>query len=102
MGLRLSTIIAAAIAVAAGAAAADARPPHREQDGALRSLREGRILPLPVIEQMIMPRMPGFRYLGPELDLGSGRYRLKFMRGPQMVWIDIDAHDGRIIGRSGF
>ena len=100
MGLRLSTIIAAAIAVAAGAAAADARPPHREQDGALRSLREGRILPLPVIEQMVMPRMPGFRYLGPELDLGSGRYRLKFMRGPRVVWVDVDGRTGNILGLS--
>ena len=81
---------------------ADARPRDREQDAAFKATRDGRFVSLRLIEARIVPQMRGFTYLGPELDAGAGRYRLKFMRGQQMVWIDVDAHDGRIVGRSGF
>ncbi len=80
---------------------ADARPRDREQDAALRAMQEGRILPLRAIEGMILPRMRGFDYLGPELDVASARYRLKFMRGPQVVWVDVDGRTGQVIGHSG-
>jgi hypothetical protein len=95
------------LAALAGAAAfqgpAAARPPHeREQDEAFKGTRQGRFLPLRAIEDRIVPRMRGYSYLGPELDPGSGRYRLKFMRGPQVVWIDVDGRTGEILGRSGF
>ncbi len=53
------------------------------------------------IESMVVPRMRGFDYLGPELDTGSGRYRLKFLRGTQVVWIDVDARTGQVVGQSG-
>jgi uncharacterized membrane protein YkoI len=83
-------------------APADARPRDREQDAAFRATRDGRFLPLREIEGRIVPQMRGFSYLGPELDPGSGRYRLKFMRGPQVVWVDVDARTGEVLGRSGF
>jgi hypothetical protein len=83
--------------------AADARP-HRErgrdQDMAFQGVRDQRMLPLPAIEGAYVPRMRGARYLGPEL-IGEGRYRLKFMRDGQVIWIDVDARTGREIGRSG-
>lgn len=100
MLLRLPLMIAAAIGMAAPAAA-EARPPHREQDAALKGLKQGRILPLRAIEQMIVPRMRGSDYLGPELDVGSARYRLKFLRGGNVVWIDVDGRTGQILGHSG-
>lgn len=81
--------------------AADARPPHREQDAAHRAMQEGRILPLRAIEAMILPRMRGFDYLGPELDVASARYRLKFMRGPRVIWVDVDGRTGQILGHTG-
>ena len=80
---------------------ADARPRDREQDAAYRATQEGRFVPLRVIEGRIVPRMRGADYLGPELDAGSGRYRLKFMRGGEVIWIDVDARTGEVIGRSG-
>ncbi|MFN3389229.1 MAG: hypothetical protein ACK40O_09860 [Allosphingosinicella sp.] len=95
-------LLLAAFGMSAAAAPADARPRDREQDSAFRETREGRFLPLREIEQRIVPQMRGFTYLGPELDAEAGRYRLKFMRGPKVVWIDIDARDGRVLGRSGF
>jgi hypothetical protein len=89
-------------AALAAAAPASARPREREQDTAFKATQAGRFIPLRNIEARIVPQMRGFAYLGPELDAGAGRYRLKFMRGSQMVWIDVDARDGRVVGRSGF
>jgi hypothetical protein len=86
----------------AALAPADARPRDREQDKAFRGTQQGRIMPLRLIEARIVPRMPGFDYLGPELSPGGDRYRLKFMRAAQVVWIDVDARTGEVIGRSGF
>ena len=71
----------------------------RDQDRAYRATRDGHSMPLPKIEQRVMPFMGGAYYLGPEL---KGRtYRLKFMRGGRVIWVDVDAATGRIIGRSG-
>jgi hypothetical protein len=95
-------LLIAAFGVTAALAPADARPRDREQDAAFRGTMQGHYIPLPTIEARVVPQMRGFRYLGPEFDPRSGRYRLKFMRGPQVVWIDIDARTGEILGKSGF
>jgi hypothetical protein len=96
-------LLVCAIAGLAVAVPATAHPPRpRDQDVAFRGMRDGRFLPLRAIEGRIIPRMRGFDYLGPELDAEAGRYRLKFMRGPQVVWVDVDARTGEIIGHSGF
>ena len=96
-------IAVAALGVTSLAPAADARPrrDHREQDAAYKARQQGRIMSLRTIESRIMPRMRGAEYLGPELDAGSGTYRLKFMRGGRVIWIDVDARTGRVLGRSG-
>lgn len=101
--MKHALLFLAAFAGAALQGPATARPPHdREQAEAFKGTRQGRFLPLRAIEDRIVPRMRGFSYLGPELDPATGRYRLKFMRGPQVVWIDVDARTGEIVGRSGF
>ena len=82
-------------------AAGDARPHQREQDEAFRGTRDGRIMPLRAIESRVIPQMRGAQYLGPELDVASARYRLKFMRGGQVIWIDVDGRTGEILSRSG-
>lgn len=95
----LPALIAAALIVPLGAA--DARPGRgRDQDMAFQAVRDQKILPLPSIEGAYVPRMKGARYLGPEL-IGGAKYRLKFMRDGQVMWIDVDARTGREIGRSG-
>ena|SRR5215204_4626538 len=71
----------------------------RDQDRAFRETREGRSMPLPMIERRVIPRMGGADYLGPEF---RGRnYRLKFMDNGRVIWVDVDAATGRIIGKSG-
>jgi hypothetical protein len=67
-----------------------------EQDAAYRATQQGRILPLPMIRARI--RVPGATFIGAEFI--DGRiYRLKFMRGTEVIWIDVEAHTGRVIGR---
>ena len=81
---------------------AAAGPREREQAEAFKDARDGRIVPLRVIEGRIVPQMRGFSYLGPEYYADIGRYRLKFLRGQRVVWVDVDARTGEVIGRSGF
>ena len=94
--------LATALGLTALPPAADARPRDKEQDTAWKATKRGHYLPLRAIESMIVPRMRGAEYLGPELDAGSGRYRLKFMRGGQVMWVDVDARTGQVVGKSGY
>jgi hypothetical protein len=71
----------------------------RDQDRAFQATRDGRSMPLPMIERRVMPFMGGAEYLGPEFRGDS--YRLKFMRDGRVIWVDVDAATGRIIGKSG-
>jgi hypothetical protein len=93
-------LTAACLAGLALAPGADARR-MRDQDQAFRAREAGQIMPLHQIEGQIVPRMPGCDYLGPEFDPGSGVYRLKFMRGGSVIYIDVDGRTGQIVGRSG-
>jgi uncharacterized membrane protein YkoI len=95
-------LLLAAFGGAALAPAADARPRDKEQDTAWKATKQGHYLPLRLIEERIVPRMRGAEYLGPELDGFSGRYRLKFMRRGQVIWVDVDARTGQVIGQSGY
>ena len=98
---RTSLIVAAASALTAFSAPTAAPLQGREQDAALKALQQGRIMPLRAIENRIVPKMRGYDYLGPEFDAASVRYRLKFLREGSMVWVDVDARTGQIIGHSG-
>jgi hypothetical protein len=77
----------------------DSSGPVREQQRAFEATREGRSMPLPQLERRVMPFMGGADYLGPEFN--GGTYRLKFMQNGRVIWVDVDAATGRIIGRSG-
>lgn len=98
--MRILLVLIAALGMTAVAPSADARPRDREQDEAWRMTKQGHILPLRTIESMIVPRMRGAEYLGPEFD--GDRYRLKFMHKGRVMWVDVDARTGRILGKSGF
>jgi hypothetical protein len=99
--LKMLTLFLAMLGVAAAAAPADAKPRHRDQDAAFEATQQGRIMPLRVIERRIVPQMGGAEYLGPELDVESSRYRLKFMRRGRVIWVDVDGRSGRVVGKSG-
>ena len=66
---------------------------------AFRATQEGRSMPLPLIERRVKPALPGADYLGPEFR--GSTYRLKFMQNGRVIWVDVDAQTGRIVGKSG-
>ncbi|WP_370638037.1 PepSY domain-containing protein [Croceicoccus sp. Ery15] len=93
--LALCGMVAPVTAVPAMAQAKDG------QSEARRELRAGNVLPLRQIERSVVPRMGGARYLGPEFDSAAMIYRLKFMEdGGRVVFVDVDARTGRVVGRS--
>ena len=91
-------LLAAALGSALLATPALADRP-RDQDRAFRATREGRSMPLPKIERRVLPMMGGADYLGPEFR--GDTYRLKFMQDGRVIWVDVDAATGRVLGRAG-
>lgn len=63
---------------------------------AARSVRQGDILPLNVIRDRISARMPGANLIGADL-VGGTVYRLRFMRGANVILVDVDARTGNPI-----
>ncbi len=74
--------------------------PGDAQGEARRELHAGEIHHLRDIERHVLPMMPGMQYLGPEYDPLAMAYRLKFIRDGRVVFIDVDARTGQIIGKS--
>ena len=92
------TLISAAFAASLLAGPALADPP-RDAERAFQATRDGRSMPLPMIEQQVKPRMPNAEYLGPEFD--GTTYRLKFIgKDGRVVYVYVDAATGRIKGRT--
>ncbi len=93
--MRILCLLAAAGLAATALSAQAGGLQLREQDAAYRAAQQGRILPLPLIRQRI--RVPGAQFIGAEFD--GVTYRLKYMRGSEVIWIDVDARTGRVVGR---
>ncbi len=76
---------------------------REEQDRARDAAQRGDVRPLRSIENGIVPgmRARGANYIGQEFDGESNRYRLKFMRGNSVIWVDVDGRTGAIIGQAG-
>ena len=71
-----------------------------EQDQARKERKAGNILSIRQIEKIVLPRMAGKQYLGPDYDPAAMAYRLKFIEDGKVYFVDVDARTGRIIGRS--
>ena len=98
-GMLAAPATASPVTVMQGLAAAgldQVRP--RDQDRAFRATREGRSMPLPMLERRVRPHMGGADYLGPELR--GETYRLKYMQDGRVIWVDVDAATGRIKRKS--
>lgn len=90
-------LFAAVAALAPAGVVAQER--QRDSDNAYRAVRQGDILPLAVIRDRV--RVPGARLIGADLIADGTRYRLRFMRGPNVIWVDVDARTGRVVGTLG-
>ncbi|WP_288485846.1 PepSY domain-containing protein [uncultured Novosphingobium sp.] len=97
-------LLSRALALAACLATVSSLPALADQvseQGQLRKERRaGTVRSTREIEQIVLPQMPGMQYLGPEYDAAAMAYRLKFIQNGRVVFVDVDARSGRIIGRS--
>lgn len=75
-------------------------PGHEAQTDARRAMRAGDVHPLRDIEREVLPTMRGMQYLGPEYDADAMAYRLKFIRDGRVVFVDVDARTGQVLGRT--
>ena len=92
LALAIGTVAVVAVPVAADQASEQGQLRKERRAGTVRSTRE--------IEQIVLPQMSGMQYLGPEYDAAAMAYRLKFIQNGRVVFVDVDARSGRIIGRS--
>ena len=103
LALTAATLAGGSVMAAPSGSASDIRfaqnDRSRDQDRAFRATRDGRSMPLPLIERKVLPHMGGADYLGPEFK--GETYRLKFMEHGRVIWVDVDAATGRIVRRSG-
>jgi hypothetical protein len=103
--MRKTSILLAALCALVPAAptlAGDQRPrgggPDRLE--AFRGVSQGDILPLNVIRDRISARLPGAHLIGADL-VGGSIYRLRFMRGANVILVDVDARTGNPLRCSG-
>jgi hypothetical protein len=80
--------------------AAPALAQRNDQGAARKEMRAGNVLALRDIEARVLPMMREYQYLGPAYDSTAMAYRLKFIREGRVVFVDVDARTGRILGRS--
>ncbi|HEX7852629.1 MAG TPA: PepSY domain-containing protein [Sphingobium sp.] len=73
-----------------------------DQDAARRAMLEGNVMPFSVLKRRVEAQMGGDAdYLGSEFIPERNRYRLKYMRDRNVVWVDVDGRTGDIIGWAG-
>lgn len=82
-----------------------AAPLHADPGGGAqvqvrKEMRAGNVRSLREIERRVLPMMAGMQYLGPEYDPAAMAYRLKFIREGRVVFVDVDARSGGILGQS--
>lgn len=95
---RIAALLALSLAALPAVAHADPRPD--EQGSIRKEMRAGNVQSLRDIERRVLPTMRGMQYLGPEYDPAAMAYRLKFIRDGRVVFVDVDARTGRILGES--
>ena len=82
---------------ALSATAAPAMAAKQDQQSARKQMNDGKVMSLRQIEGIILPRMKGMEYLGPEYDQDARVYRLKFVDEGRVIFVDVDARTGQII-----
>ncbi|WP_068075925.1 PepSY domain-containing protein [Novosphingobium lentum] len=89
-----------ALCLVSVSAVSQAEPRRDEQGQIRREIAAGNVHSLRDIERRVLPTKPGMQYLGPEYDATAMAYRLKFIRDGRVVFVDVDARSGQIMGES--
>lgn len=101
--MKFKPFVLVAVALCLPFPAAAQRNVTKEQDNVREDTRLGAVRSLRSIEERIVPGMKarGADYIGAEYDGQIARYRLKFMRGQSVIWVDVDGRSGTVIGKAG-
>ncbi len=90
-----------AVSAAAPASASDqATRASQDRLEAYRGVRQGNLLSLGVIRERVAARFPDAQMIG--ADLVGTTYRVRLMRGPHVLIVDVDGRSGallRCVGR---
>jgi len=86
-----------AIAASVITTGAPAEGRRGEQAEARQDMAAGKVKSLREIEASIVPRMRGMQYLGPEYDPSAQVYRLKFINGNRVIFVDVDGRTGGVL-----
>lgn len=73
---------------------------HRsDQDAARRAMLDGSVMPFSVLKRRVEEQIgDDAQYLGSEFLPDRNRYRLKYMRDRNVMWVDVDGRTGAITG----
>lgn len=92
----------AALGVVAAAVPESTQPAQgggQDRMEAYRGVRQGNMLPLNVIRERVSARFPGARVIG--TDLVGTMYRVRVMRGSDVLIVDVDARSGQVLRCTG-
>jgi hypothetical protein len=95
--MRNHLLLLAAIGAVSAATPGPAQPTRASQDRleAFRGVREGNLLPLNVIRDRVAARFPDARMIG--ADLIGAIYRVRLMRGRDVMLVDVDGRSGQLL-----
>ena len=96
----LGSLVAVGIGLTGVGATPAVAQARTDQGEARKEMRAGNILRSGEIEARVLPRMRDAEYLGFAYDSTARAYRLNFIRDGRVLFVDVDARTGRIIGRS--
>lgn len=96
----MNKLLAPILAAALLAPSTPALAQRNDQGEARKEMRAGNVLSLRQIEARVLPDYAGHQYLGPAYDSAAMAYRLKFIKGRQVTYVDVDARTGRVLGVS--
>ncbi|MGX7953061.1 PepSY domain-containing protein [Tsuneonella sp. HG249] len=96
----MKKLLAPILVAAALLPSAPALAQRNDQGEARKEMRAGNVLSLRQIEARVLPDYEGHQYLGPAYDSTAMAYRLKFIKGRQVTYVDVDARTGRVLGVS--
>ncbi len=71
-----------------------------EQAAARSNVERGGAMSIRKIEAIVLPKMKGMKYVGFTYHPSENVYLLRFMNGPKVVDVEVDAKTGRILWRS--
>ena len=71
-----------------------------EQAAARSNVKRGGAMSIRNIESVVLPQMRGMNYVGFTYHPVENVYLLRFMNGPKVVDVEVDAKTGKILWRS--